>query len=416
MRKHASPPAWRSQIESRQLEALNELLARIPAASFYGRKFLRAARLETLAGIAELPFTRKAELSDDQRTSPPFGTVLMRPVGDYTRFHQTSGTTSAPLRWLDTPASWDALVECWAEVFRSAGVTREDRVFFAFSYGPFLGFWLAFDAAEKIGCLCLPGGGMSSAARLRLMMDARATVLCCTPTYAARLAEVAAQEKLDLRKLSVRRLMVAGEPGGSLPAVRARLQELWPGAQPFDHHGMTEVGPVTYECPARGGRLHVMEHAFIAEILDAQDRPVKAGETGELILTTLARKDSPLIRYRTGDLVRRGREEICECGRAEAVLEGGILGRVDDMVVIRGVNIFPSAVEEIVRGFGDIAEYRARVRGNELELEIESPSADAPERVQRALQTAFNLRVPVKLAAEALPRAEMKAKRWLKES
>lgn len=406
----------RAEIEAAQWRALSELLARIPRESFYGRKFANVPRAESLRDLRRLPFTQKAELSEDQRTSAPFGTTLLRPINDYTRFHQTSGTTAAPLRWLDTPESWNALVDCWADVFRAAGVTSADRVFFAFSYGPFLGFWLAFSAAERIGCLCLPGGGMSSAARLRLMLDARATVLCCTPTYAARLAEVAAEEKIDLRTLAIRRLMVAGEPGGSLPAVRARLEELWPNAKVFDHHGMTEVGPVTYECPASPGRLHVTEHAFIAEIVDAQDQPVRAGETGELILTTLARKDSPLIRYRTGDLVRKGPDAICECGRAELRLDGGILGRVDDMVLIRGVNIFPSAVEEIVRGFPEVAEYRAFVRGAELELEIESENSEVTRKIQHALQTAFNLRVPVKLAKEPLPRAEMKAKRWLKVS
>src|SRR5947208_13772592 len=141
----------------------------------------------------------------------------------------------------------------------------------------------------------MSSGGMSSSARLRMLLDTQATVLCCTVTYAARLAEAAAEEGIDLRQSRVRRILVAGEAGGSIPSVRAKLEQLWPGARVFDHHGMTEVGPVTYECPAKPCRLHIMERAFIAEILDPKTlAPVPTGEPGELILTTLVRKSSPL--------------------------------------------------------------------------------------------------------------------------
>src|SRR5205823_10408749 len=138
----------------------------------------------------------------------------------------------------------------------------------------------------------------------------------CTPTYAMRLAEVAAEEKIQLSSLQVRTLIVAGEPGGSLPAVRARLTERWRGARVFDHHGMTETGPVTYECPARAGVLHVIESAYYAEVIQPNGiEPVKRGETGELVLTTLARTGSPVLRYRTGDLVKCGAKNgACECG------------------------------------------------------------------------------------------------------
>src|SRR5262249_52426555 len=136
--------------------------------------------------------------------------------------------------------------------------------------------------------LCVPGGGLSSTARLRAILDNGITVLCCTPTYAIRLAEVAREEKIDLRAARVRTIIVAGEPGGSIPAVRARLTELWPGARIFDHHGMTEVGPVTYECPARAGVLHVIGSAYFAEVIKpASGQPAAKGEAGELVLTTL---------------------------------------------------------------------------------------------------------------------------------
>jgi phenylacetate-CoA ligase len=413
----------RAEIEARQFESLRGLLAGVPPQSFYGRKFAGLAAASTLAEFTRsYPFTTKSELAADQQKNPPFGTTPVEPIERYTRFHQTSGTTSSPIRWLDTPESWDAICDCWVEVFTAAGVTKTDRVFFAFSFGPFLGFWMAFDAATRIGCLCLPAGGMSSAARVRMLLDTRATVLCCTPTYAARLAEAAAAEKIDLRQSAVRRILVAGEPGGSVPAVRAKLENLWPGAHVFDHHGMTEVGPVTYECPATPCRLHVIERAFIAEILDPKTQsPVPRGEPGELVLTTLVRRSSPLIRYRTGDLVRAATAPQCACGRADLALEGGILGRSDDMAVVRGVNIYPTAVEDVLARFPEIAEYRVTLQTTnaltELELEIEPREAAASQlgaAVERALQTAFNLRIPVRIVApNSLPRSEMKSKRWV---
>ncbi len=315
------------------------------------------------------------------------------------------------------------MVESWKEILRAAGVGAADRVYFAFSFGPFIGFWMAFDAAQQLGCLCLPAGGMSSTGRLRGILDNRVTVLCCTPSYAAHLAETAAREKIDLKSSAVRALIVAGEPGGSIPATRRQLHELWPGARVFDHHGMTETGPVSHECPVEPGTLHVLERAYLAEVVDAWGRPTRPGEAGELVLTTLGRTGSPVLRYRTGDLVRaKPRGEACACGREDLALAGGILGRTDEMVIVRGVNIYPTAVEEVLRGFPDVAEYRVEVDGSrslvELSLRVEA-RADCAEpaalaaRVQEALQRVFNLRMPVTLApAGSLPRFEMKAKRW----
>lgn len=423
----------RADLEAGHLEALRALLAELlPGNRFYSAKLSAAgvgfdvASLEDFA--ARFPFSTKAEFVADHQAHPPFGSNLTYPLASYTRFHQTSGTTAAPLRWLDTPASWEALLESWCEVFRAAGVDAADRVYFAFSFGPFLGFWMAFEAAERLGCLCVPGGGLGSAARLRAMLDNAITVLCCTPSYAIRLGEVARDEGPALDCSRVRRIIVAGEPGGSIPATRARIEELWPGAQVFDHHGMTETGPVTYECPAQPGVLHVLEGAMLAEITHpTTGRPVAPGETGELILTTLERRAAPVLRYRTGDLVRRADpRQPCACGRIEMALPGGILGRVDDMVIVRGVNVYPTAVEQVVRGFREVAEFQVILKERramtELELAIE-PAATCKDpralagRVEAALELAFALRIPVALAAPgALPRFEMKARRWRRES
>jgi len=423
----------RAAIQAGQLEQLRELLSELlPANKFYAAKLGSAGVGFDVASLvdfsARFPFTSKAELVSDQLAHPPFGSNLTYPLDRYTRYHQTSGTSGAPLRWLDTPENWEAMIESWSQIFRAAQVGAGDRVMFAFSFGPFLGFWLAFESAERLGCLCLPGGGLSSAARLRMMRDVQASVLCCTPTYALRLAEVAATEKIETAALGVKTIIVAGEPGGSIPATRAKLESLWPGARIFDHHGMTEVGPVTFECPRQPGRLHVIEPAYYAEVLDPVTSLPAAG--GELILTTLGRIGSPLLRYRTGDLVQLGAPNwepgtVCVCGRHNLALEGGILGRVDDMVIVRGVNVYPSAVEEIIRRFGEVAEYCVHVSGAAtlVELRITIEPADTcrdaralAAQVQTALETAFSLRVPVETAAPGdLPRFEMKARRWVKK-
>src|SRR6266852_2958891 len=204
----------RATIEAVQLEQLRSLVAELfPGNRFYSRKLNEAGITFDIAGLDDFcrrfPFTTKDELIEDQRLHPPFGTNLTYPLARYTRYHQTSGTTGVPLRWLDTPESWDSMLASWTEVFRAAGVTAADRVYFAFSFGPFIGFWLAFEAAARMGALCLPGGGMSSAARLRGILDNGATILCCTPTYAMRLAEVAAAEKIDLRRARIKPIIVA---------------------------------------------------------------------------------------------------------------------------------------------------------------------------------------------------------------
>jgi phenylacetate-CoA ligase len=420
----------RPAIASEQLAQLRRLLgALLPANRFYAAKLSMGDVAPDIRGLDEFsqrfPFTTKHEIVEDQRSNPPYGTNLSFPLERYTRLHATSGTTGAPLRWLDTPESWSWMVGNWTQVFHAAGVTAADRIFFAFSFGPFIGFWLAFEAAQRAGCLSIPGGGLSSAARLRVMIENGVTVLCCTPTYAARLAEVAAEEKTNLRRARVKTIIVAGEPGGSIPATRARLTQLWNGARIFDHHGMTEVGPVTFECPKRPGVLHVIEAGYYAEVIHPQTgKSVAAGETGELVLTPLGRTGSPLLRYRTGDLVKP-EPHPCACGRHELALAGGVLGRTDDMVIVRGVNVYPSAVEDIIRSCNGVAEYQVTVTHQkslaELSVRVEpKPDCSAPSdlarQLEKAFQDAFSLRVPVTLAeAGVLPRFEMKAKRWVKD-
>jgi phenylacetate-CoA ligase len=380
------------------MSSLSDLIDKIlPGNRFYAGKIAAVDSLDHL-------FTCKQELIDDQAGNPPFGTNLTFPLDRYTRFCQTSGTSGHPLHWLDTPESWNWMLGNWDRVYQAAGVAAKDHIVFAFSFGPFLGFWTGFEAATRMGALAIPTGGMRTAVRLRTILDTRATVLCCTPTYAIRLAEAAGEERIDLNKSSVRRIIVAGEPGGSIAATRAHIEILWPGSRVVDHHGMTETGPVSYGCPERPGVLHVIESSYIAEVID-----------GELILTNLGRIGSPLIRYRTGDLVKAVRGQ-CVCGTNDVALEGGILGRTDDMVVVRGVNIYPGAVEEVLRAEG-VAEYRVEIRTEraltQLNIQVEA-EAGVVHRLEAALTNAFSLRIPVSsVPTGTLPRFEAKAKRWV---
>lgn len=417
-------------LQAIQLQKLNQLLRRVrPENQFYARKWAGLSLPSPLSSLEEFsagfPLTRKDEFVADQAAAPPYGTNLTFPRERFVRCHQTSGSTGAPLRWLDTPESWRAMLDNWDEIFATAGLLPQDRLFFAFSFGPFIGFWSAFESAARRGLFCFPGGAMNSEARLRSMLDQNCTVLFCTPTYALHLGAEAQALGLDVAQSAVRLIITAGEPGGSIPATRARLAKLWPGARVFDHHGMTESGPVTYECPAQPGVLHVIETSFLAEIIDPETgQPAPAGKAGELVLTTLDRLGSPLIRYRSGDLVKPASTRPCACGRHELALQGGIVGRTDDMVVVRGVNVFPGAVENIIRGFKGVAEYRVSLSApealTELAVEIEpAPELRQPELLAQRLRCAFHtglgLRVPVRVVpAGALPRFEMKSRRWVR--
>lgn len=425
---HASLSLRRLAVEAEQLSKLNTLVAALRTGNrFYAGK-LRNARLES--GVSSLkefaqrmPFTRREEIVADQQNHPPYGTNLTFSLECYRRFSQTSGTSGRPMYWLDTVESWDWMLDNWLRVYNAAGVTSQDPIFFTFSFGPFLGFWTAFECAARLGCLCIPGGGMSNVSRLHTILDNRVTVLCCAPTYAIRLAEVAEEEKIDLVDAKVKTLILSGEPGGSIPGTRSRIETLWHGARVLDHHGMTEIGPVSYGCPKRPGVLHVIESAFIAEVVDPETgRAVDPGTSGELVLTNLGRTGSPLLRYRTGDVVQAATESPCECGSSDTAFEGGILGRTDDRLVVRGVNVYPSAIEQVVRESGPVAEYRVEVHTGralpEIKIQVE-PAADCPndavlaERLESAMQRAFNLRVSVSTVPSGnLPRFEMKARRW----
>lgn len=416
----------RQELRDLQSKSLLALLDRCRQNPFYLRKYaaegVDVADVASFADLQRLPFTTKAEIIANQDQYLPYGDNRSVPRENFRRMHQTSGTAGRPLVWLDTDESWRNLLDIWSKIFRIIDLNSGDRLFFPFSFGPFLGFWTAFEAASTGNFLAMPGGGMSTSARLRFMRDHQANVVFCTPTYALRMAEIATQEGIDLRNMAVRKLVVAGEPGGSVAGTRARIEEAW-NARVFDHAGMTEVGPMSIECPANPAGLHLIEIDYIAEVIDPRTtEPIGPGNVGELVVTNFCRPASPLIRYRTGDLVRVD-PRPCPCGSPFVRFDGGILGRVDDMIQVRGNNLYPSAIEGLLRRFPEVVEYRIRLDRSrpqsELCIEIElSPNVAAAslvEKIERAIRDTFLFRADIKIAPpQSLPRFEMKAQRFVR--
>jgi len=417
--------APRDKLREVQWQKLEELLRLVSGRNrFYTEKWHKAGispeELKSLGDLRKLPFTRKSELARAQDEAPPFGTNATFPAEAYSRVHQTSGTTGTPLRVVDTPESWEWWGQCWRLVLRGAGVTRSDRVFLPFSFGPFIGFWAAVEGARQLGAMMIPGGGWGSLERLHMMRELQATVLCCTPTYALRLAVVAREQKFDLRSVPVRVLIHAGEPGANVPHTKARIEADW-GAKCFDHAGASEVGAHSFECELQPGGIHIIESEFIPEVIDPQtEKEMPPGETGELVITNLGRPGFPVIRYRTGDLVRLDLQ-ACACGRTLARFDGGLLGRTDDMLTIRGVNVYPTAIENVIRQFSAVDEFQVTVERRQemrhLEVQIEVHSGHEAEevraRVEQAIYGALSLRPTVTVAPPgALTRFEMKARRF----
>ncbi len=412
-------------LKRHQLARLNGLLkAILPENRFYAEKLrgISSEQLQDANGplrsfdeFLDFPFTFKDELAASSRPGS-MAANLTYPIEHYTRYHQTSGTHGRPLVVLDTPEDWNWWIDCWQFVLDAAEIGPSDRVLMAFSFGPFIGFWSAFDAAVTRGCLVVPGGGINTLARLELLRTTKITVIFCTPSYALHLAEVAAEHQIDVGELDVRQLVLAGEPGGSVPATRERIESAWKACV-LDHSGASEVGPWGYG-DLRGHGLFVNEHDFLAEFRSVKTgEPAAEGELAELVLTNLGRAGCPIIRYRTGDLVRPSWQHAGD--NRFVFLEGGVLSRSDDMMVIRGVNIFPSSLEQILRSFPEVVEYRMTARTvaemDQLVVEIEDRLND-PARVADELRLRLGLKVEVRTVTPgSLPRVEGKGKRFIDE-
>jgi phenylacetate-CoA ligase len=372
-------------------------LADLLAAVLDGNAFQRA-RIGDARELAALPLTTKEELLADQAAHPPFGTNLTFPLDRYTHLHQTSGSTGATLRVLDTAEDWAWWRRQLGRVLTAAGIGAGDRVALAHSFGPYVQFLASYEGAQEAGALVIPLGGMDSVQRLETMREYGATALLCTPSYALHLARVAVDKGHGEALDAVERVICTGEPGASMPAVRDQIETRW-GARCLDHAGASEVGSFAYPCATDGG-LHLFEDEYICEILDpATAEPVPEGEAGELVMTVLGRTGFPVIRYRTGDMIERSAIP-CPAGHPGMWLPQGILGRADDMVVIRGMNVFPSAIEEILRRSSGVGEFSITFYNDphamdEVKVEAELAQPREARDIQDRLRQRLGLRVRI---------------------
>jgi phenylacetate-CoA ligase len=422
----------RDSLRQLQLIKLKKLVALAREKSPFHRRLYDEAgvgpdQLRTLDDMRRLPFMTRESWMECQAAKPLFGDMVTRPPSEAIRYHLTSGTTGRqPLRVLDSRKDWAWIAEQWCYGFWGFGVRPSDTVFFAFSYGSFIGFWGAHYACEKMGCLVLPSGNMTTENRIKQLLEMGATVVCATPTYALRMAQEAQKAGLDLPKLGkVRRVIVSGEPAGSIPATKKLIEGMWGGIC-GDTAGMTEIGTImVFECERQPGGVHIIEDSFIEEVIDPETgQPVGYGERGERVVTSFGRGFIPLIRYRTRDMVVRVPHDACRCGRTFDVYEGGILGRVDDMKLIRGTNVYPRAVEAIVREHAEVEEFQiiiTREEGIRDEIAVKLELKDGADqrwselhaRLSKDLSDSHEgLRFNVVRANRGeLPRFELKAKR-----
>lgn len=424
----------RAELERYQLGKLGEQLAYVYARSpFYRRKLdaagIKPGEIRSIDDVRRIPFTVKDELRESQEQSPPWGDFGCVTPREAVRVFQTSGTTGRPVRVMLSRKDW---LENYYEQFSyfrcGFGLTEADVLFVPFNYGLFVAWWGFQMAMEKAGLMVVPGGGLSSKDRLRAMLDWQATTVCGTPSYLLYLAETARKNGIDLPGSSIVKVVAAGEPGAAVLATKKALESQW-GAECFDDVGSTEISNFGYECIRHKG-THVVESMLLAEVLDPETlEPLPDGAVGELVLTNLCCESMPLIRYRTRDLVRFDRTP-CECGRTFVRLDGGVLGRTDDMFQFAGVNIFPTQIQNLLHEIDDFSqEYQIVVprmgSGRHLRIRVEP----AHERVaQVRMKSAVDYMVEtVKYrvgvtpdvevcAIGSLPRVEGKARRVVREN
>jgi phenylacetate-CoA ligase len=435
----SSSPYWnpktetlaREELDALRLHKLRYLCEWAQAKSpWYRESFHRAgfepAQVETLDDIRRIPFLTREEWMGSQEAHGPYGLLPTIGPEQAIRVHTTSGTSGRmPLRALDTRKDWSWVAEMWAYGIWGCGVRPHDISYIAFGYGSFIGFWGLHYAMEKVGVLNVPGGAQPTDVRVRQILDFGATVVASTPTYALRLAQEAAHLGFDLRRSAVDRLILSGEPAGSIPETKAVIEEQW-GAKAFDTAGMTEIGTIImFECAHQPGGAHIIEDNVIEEVLDPTTlEPLPYGEEGERVVTSFGRGAIPLLRYRTADLVCKVPAATCSCGRTFDIYDGGIRGRVDDMKLVRGTNVYPRAIEGIVRGFPTIEEFQVVLTREELrdeitlKVELDSGLDDEGWELMRnelrselaEAHEGLNFRVE-RADSGTLPRFELKAKR-----
>ena len=416
----------REKIGKIQLKNLRKLLTHAKESSrFYKEKYedIHPEDIRSRVDVMNLPLIDKEDLRAAQQDQQPFpfGKMQGVPFDQITTFRQTSGTTGRPVYVPESSESWQWRVEVWCHILWMAGFRETDRVFVPFGYNVYVAYWEGHYAAEKLGCLVVPGGALDTKGRISKMLETQATASLNTPTYGMHMAETAAQMGLVPKEIGIKRMLCAGEP---LPqATRQRLEEIW-GAEVYDHIGGTEPCAWAAMCGERTG-LHIMEPYFLVEILEIEtlDKEVAEGELGVAVVTPLGRRSFPLIRFNTQDIVRKGADG-CRCGRTSMMISE-VAGRADDLIKIRGVLFTPVSVEEVLRKeFPVISEYEVVVEKKDTMDEIhlkaepaEEMGADAAAalaaEIDERLKVKTNLRFNIEIAKPgALPRYTLKAKRF----
>jgi phenylacetate-CoA ligase len=419
----------REKLEQLQLSLLKETVAFAQSNSPYYRQLwhdhgISANDVRHLQDLEKFPFMNKKTLRERQQVKPPFGDIVAVPETEIVYLSASSGSTGVPTASPFTARDFDEFQDCEARFFWSSGMRPHDRYCHALQFTLFVGGPCVI-GAQKLGALSLWVGTVPSERLLKIFEQWQPTVTWTTPSYAWFLGETAQKQGIDPRSLSIRRIFVAGEPGGSIPETKARIEELW-NAKVYDYYGLSDIfGACAAECEAQSGP-HMAEDHILVEVLDPDTgQPVAEGERGEMVVTSLKKRARPLIRFRTGDIVKHTTER-CSCGRTHLRLSG-VLGRVDDMVIINGVNVFPSDIESIVRQQSELTgEYRLVVTEQQhlKKLVVEAETVDTfhgdveglAQHVAKACKSIIGITPSVVLHPQGtLPRESHKAKRLIRE-
>jgi phenylacetate-CoA ligase len=433
---HADPAeSWdRATLEAFQLAQLRVQLARLARDSAYYAPLFRqldwnVGELRSLADLRKLPFTTKPDYINTIGAQAPFGKFMTVPQDEVRRMHFSSGTTSAP-----SPQFWSEYdLDRWAGLYarhaRAQDIGPGDIVQCMFSYTWFVGGLGATAGYQRAGAMVIPAGSQDTERQIDTLFTYGSTVLCGTPSFITHLAEEVRKRGRNPAASTVRSIMMGGEPGASIPATRRRIEALW-GARAYDAYGCLEFQPIAGDCTAQAGP-HLAEDFAYAEIVDAETGAAVAdGNPGVLVLTHLDKQAGPLVRWWTGDIVVRD-STPCSCGRTHARLVGGVRGRADDMLVVRGVNVFPSAVEELVRatpGLGDeyqlvinasvhdaagfMKSIHVRVEQTDITADMARLAAQLTQEIKQRLQVGAHVEV---LPQGTLARSTHKAKRVVRE-
>lgn len=423
----------RDRIEAHQTTALKQQLARVAEKSVHYGKVFRDCGFDPrdfcqLSDIRKLPLTRKTDYVKGLAQDPPFGTFKAVEAGEAVRVHFSSGTTARPAPVLWSAFDTDRWADLYARYLYAQGLRKTDTFHCMFGYSWFVGGLGATLAAQRLGSLVIPGGSVDTERQIDTILEYRPKCVIGTPSFMAHIAEAAMKRGVDLAGSSVQMVCVGGEPGGNIPGTRERIERYW-GARMFDCYGALECQPIGWETALQTGPTLAEDFIYV-EILDPDtDEPVEDGKPGVLVLTHLDKQACPLVRWWTGDIVVRD-SSIAADGRTHARLIGGVHGRADDMLIVRGVNLFPSAVEDVVRAHpGTTNEYALVIddsmkdpntgvlRRVTLRVEREDSSDETlATTLKAALRNRLNVSFDIEvLEAGTLPRTVHKAKRLIKE-